>query len=76
MAKQSEPEVFNSTDKYMAGAELRRLRTEAGLSQEQLAKKMVRWGWYRRKVERFEASDKFYLDEKEMQILISVLLRE
>ena len=65
--------IFNSPEKCMAGAELRRLREASGLSQEELADGMSYWGWYQQKVNRFEQAGRFCLDSAEMRELLRVL---
>jgi transcriptional regulator with XRE-family HTH domain len=57
----------------MEGCELKRLREAAGLTQEQLADKMIEWGWYREKVIRYEQSRHFCLHLAEMQALLNAL---
>ena len=57
----------------MKAAELRRLREACGLSQEELARQMSGWGWYREKIVRLENSDHFCLSGREMQGLLDVL---
>ena len=65
--------IFRSPDKCMAGAELRRLREAAGLTQEQLADKLFKWGWYRQRIVRYEEQDYFCLCPREMQVLLDAL---
>ena len=67
------PHITESTDKGMTGSELRRLRINAGLSQNQLATRMKMWGWYRAKVVRYEKMSQFSLVENEMQTLLESL---
>jgi hypothetical protein len=57
----------------MQGAELKRLRTAAGLSQAGLAEKMKEWGWTRDKVYYLESQAEFELNPIEMQALLGVL---
>lgn len=63
-------EILKSDELCMTGKELRRLRSEADISQNELAKRM---GWYRLKVERLEASAKFCLQSSEMAELLAAL---
>jgi len=65
--------IFASQEKCMEGSELRRLRQAAGLSQEQLARQMNGWGWYRLRVARLEDRGYFCLSSREMQALLDVL---
>lgn len=65
--------IFNSTDKCMAGQELRRLREAAGLTQEQLAEALNSWGWYRQKVVDHEHNGQFCLSLSEMQALLDAM---
>jgi transcriptional regulator with XRE-family HTH domain len=57
----------------MAGVELKRLRSEAGLSQKDLAEKMKEWGWTRDKVAYLESQAEFELNPIEMQALLGSL---
>jgi transcriptional regulator with XRE-family HTH domain len=57
----------------MEGHELWRLRKEAGLTQEELAKKMFGWGWYRDKIVRLESEAEFELEPQEMTALLEAL---
>lgn len=57
----------------MTGAELRRLREAAELTQEQLADGLSEWGWYRQKVIDFEHNGYFCLHPDEMQALLDAL---
>ena len=66
-------QIFNSKDKCMPGAELKRLRELAGLTQEQLAEQMYASGWYRQKVVDYEHSAYFCLNPAEMQALLDTL---
>lgn len=63
-------EIFPSDEVCMYGTELRRLRIAANMSERALARKM---GWYRKKVERYENSCRFCLDQAEMDKLLDVL---
>ena len=65
--------ISRSDDKCMAGAELKRVRERAGLTQEGLAANMHDWGWYRDKVIRFEGEGHFCLNPLEMQALLDAL---
>ena len=65
--------IFNSPEKCMAGAELRRLREANNLNREELAKRLCDWGWYKQKVERFEARDSFCLNTREMMAVLNAL---
>ena len=47
-------DIFRSNNLCMTPAELFRLRTAAGLSQDELAAKLNSWGWYRGKVNKYE----------------------
>lgn len=57
----------------MAGAELRRVWREAGLTQLRLAEKMDAWGWTRDKVCYLQSKTEFELDPREMTALLDVL---
>ena len=57
----------------MAGTELRRLRSESGLSQKKLAVKMKEWGWSRDRVYYLESQIEFELDPAETQALLTAL---
>ena len=67
--------IFNSPNKGMTGVELRRLRDANGFSQEELAKRMNEWGWYRQKVQDLErfAKLRFWLNPHEMRSLLGAL---
>ncbi len=65
--------LFNSPEKCMTGAELRRLRDANNLSQQEVAERMAYWGWYQKKVNRLEGAGRFCLDPTEMRELLRVL---
>ena len=65
--------IFNSPEKCMAGAELRRLREARNLSRRELVGYMDEWGWYRQKVEELERRDSFCLSPQEMTALLKAL---
>lgn len=65
--------IFDSTDKCMEGSEFKRLRESSELTQEQLAEKMIEWGWYREKVIRLEENKQFCLNPTEMKALLNAL---
>jgi transcriptional regulator with XRE-family HTH domain len=65
--------IKSCPNRRMDGAELRRLRQEAGLSQKQLAEKMKGWGWTRDKVYYLESQSEFEFSPLEMQALLDVL---
>ena len=65
--------IYRSTDLWMAGSELKRLRKAAGFSRQQLAAKMNGWGWYEKGIKRLEKKAKVYLDQLEMQALLTEL---
>ena len=65
--------IYSSPEKCMKGVELRRLRETAGLTQQQLADKLESWGWYEKKVKRFEKRKDFCLSAQEMQALLDAL---
>ena len=65
--------IFNSPEKCMAGAELRRLREARNLSRLELAGYMDDWAWYRQKVEELEKRDSFCLGTQEMTALLKAL---
>jgi len=71
MAKKAK--IIEFVEPGMAGAELRLLRCDADMSQQELASKMKAWGWYRGKVARYEDMAVFKLDEQEMQALLESL---
>lgn len=70
MSEPRKAKIFNSPEKCMTGKELRRLRMEAGLSEQSLADEME---WYRSKVERFEQSEGFCIPPEEMIRLLQIL---
>ena len=65
--------IFNSLDKCMTGKELRRIRCEANMSKETLARKMKYWSWYKKRVQRLESLDTITLPPAEMQALLDAL---
>ena len=65
--------ICNSPDKCMTGAELRRLREEAGMTQHELAEKLKQWGWYQQKIHDLEVLKEFCLVPNEMQALLNAL---
>ena len=70
MTEPRKAKIYSSPEKCMTGKELRRLRMEAGLSEQLLADKL---GWYRSKVERFEKMEGFCLMPSEMISLLNAL---
>lgn len=66
-------EAYNSPDKCMKGNSLRRLRETLGMSRPVLAQRMYQWGWYAKKVKRYEDLDHFTLASNEMQDLLKIL---
>ena len=65
--------IFPSYEKCMTGAELQRLMDAAGMTHQQLADAMISWGWYREKVTRISAMERFCLPAAEMATLLNAL---
>lgn len=57
----------------MDGAELKRLRTAAKLTQLELAEGMKEWGWTRDRIAYLESLSAFELVPPEMQALLTAL---
>lgn len=65
--------IYDCPNKRMAGHELYRLRNGANLGRKRLGSLMDKWGWHRKKVERFEKVLDFELHPMEMADLLKAL---